>query len=270
LEPFVRGRYRGGMSVTVRPVGDLLREWRQRRRLSQLELSLDAEISTRHLSFLETGRSQPSRDMLLRLAERLDVPLRDRNILLHAAGYASVFPERPLDDPALRVARQAVDQVLAGHEPYPALAVDRHWTLVASNAASRRLMQDVDPSLLQPPVNVLRVALHPSGLAPRTANLAEWRAHLLARLGHQIQVTGDPVLIRLLGELRNLPGPGDLAHDVDPTAFVVPLKLVTSLGILAFFSTTTVFGTPVDITLAELAVEAFYPADSDALRVLAR
>jgi transcriptional regulator with XRE-family HTH domain len=261
------------MSVTVRPVGDLLREWRQRRRLSQLELSLDAEISTRHLSFLETGRSQPSREMLLRLAERLDVPLRDRNLLLHAAGYASVFPERPLDDPALRVARLAVDQVLAGHEPYPALAVDRHWTLVAANAACRRLMQDVDPALLQPPVNVLRVALHPSGMAPRTANLGEWRAHLLARLGHQIQVTGDPVLIRLLRELRDLPGPDGPAEDADPTAFVVPLKLVTSLGILAFFSTTTVFGTPVDITLAELAVEAFYPADSstaDALRVLAR
>ena len=160
------------MSVTVRPIGDLLREWRQRRRLSQLELSLDAEISTRHLSFLETGRSQPSREMVLRLAEQLDVPLRDRNLLLHAAGYASVFPERPLDDPALRIARQAVDQVLAGHEPYPALAVDRHWTLIASNAATTRLLAGVDATLLQPPVNVLRLALHPSGLAPRTANLA--------------------------------------------------------------------------------------------------
>src|SRR6478672_8787366 len=132
------------MSVTVRPIGDLLREWRQRRRLSQLELSLDAEISTRHLSFLETGRSQPSREMVLNLAERLDVPLRDRNLLLHAAGYASVFPERPLDDPALKIARQAIDQVLAGHEPYPALAVDRHWTLMAANAASRRLMAGVE------------------------------------------------------------------------------------------------------------------------------
>ena len=151
------------MSVSVRPIGDLLREWRQRRRLSQLELSLDAEISTRHLSFLETGRSQPSREMVLRLAEQLDVPLRDRNLLLHAAGYASVFPERPLDDPALRIARQAVDQVLAGHEPYPALAVDRHWTLIASNAATGRLLAGVDATLLQPPVNVLRLALHPAG-----------------------------------------------------------------------------------------------------------
>ena len=207
------------MSVTVRPVGDLLREWRQRRRLSQLELSLDAEISTRHLSFLETGRSQPSRDMVLRLAEQLDVPLRDRNLLLQAAGYASVFPERPLDDPALRIARQAVDQVLAGHEPYPALAVDRHWTLIASNAATSRLLAGVDAALLQPPVNVLRLALHPSGMAPRTANLAEWRAHLLARLGHQIQVTGDPFLARLLRELRDYPAPAEAAHDVDGTAF---------------------------------------------------
>ncbi len=260
------------MSVTVRPVGDLLREWRQRRRLSQLELSLDAEISTRHLSFLETGRSQPSRDMVLRLAERLDVPLRDRNLLLHAAGYATVFPERPLDDPALRIARQAVDQVLAGHEPYPALAVDRHWTLIASNTATTRLLAGVDAALLQPPVNVLRMALHPSGMAPRTANLAEWRAHLLARLGHQIQVTGDPILARLQRELRDYPAPDEATHDVDGAAFVVPFRLITDAGTLAFFSTTTVFGTPVDVTLSELAVEAFYPADAatvDALRQMA-
>ena len=177
------------MSVTTRPVGDMLREWRQRRRLSQLELSLEAEISTRHLSFLETGRSQPSREMVLRLAEQLAVPLRDRNVLLQAAGYAQVFPERPLDDPALQIARQAVDQVLAGHEPYPALAVDRHWNLIAANDATMRLVTGVDPALLQPPVNVLRLALHPSGMAPRTANLAEWRAHLLARLGRQIQIS---------------------------------------------------------------------------------
>ncbi|HME24363.1 MAG TPA: helix-turn-helix transcriptional regulator [Acetobacteraceae bacterium] len=256
------------MSITVRPVGDLLREWRQRRRLSQPELSLNAEISARHLSFLETGRSQPSRDMVLRLADQLDVPLRDRNILLDAAGYAAVFPERPLDDPALRIARQAVDQVLAGHEPYPALAVDRHWTLIASNDATRRLIARVDATLLQPPVNVLCLALHPAGMAPRTANLGEWRAHLLARLGHQIQVSGDPVLIRLLRELRDYPAPDEAAHDVDATAFVVPFRLKTGTGILAFLSTTTVFGTPVDITLSELAVEAFYPADATTAEVL--
>jgi transcriptional regulator with XRE-family HTH domain len=258
------------MSVNVRPVGDLLREWRQRRRMSQLELSLEAEISTRHLSFLETGRSQPSREMVLRLAERLDVPLRERNLLLHAAGYASMFPERPLDDPALIIARQAVDQVIAGHEPYPALAVDRHWTLITANAATRRVIEGVDPKLLQPPVNVMRLALHPAGMAPRTANLAEWRAHLLARLGHQIQVSGDPVLIRLLRELRDYPAPEEAAPEVDASAFAVPFRLITDNGTLAFFSTTTVFGTPVDITLAELAVEAFYPADAMTAEVLRR
>ncbi len=259
------------MSVTLKPIGDMLREWRQRRRLSQLELSLDAEISTRHLSFLETGRSQPSRGMVLRLAERLEVPLRDRNILLHAAGYASVFPERPLDDPALHAARQAIDQVLAGHEPYPALAVDRHWTLVAANAAVARLLAGVDAALLTPPVNVLRLALHPQGMAPRTANLGEWRAHLLARLGHQIQIGGDPVLVRLMRELREYPAPPDARDEIDAAAFVVPFRLNTETGTLAFFSTTTVFGTPVDITLSELAIEAFYPADpatADALRRL--
>jgi hypothetical protein len=211
--------------------------------------------------------------MVLRLAEQLDVPLRDRNLLLHAAGYASVFPERPLDDPALRIVRQAVDQALTGHEPYPALAVDRHWTLIASNAATGRLIAGVDATLLQPPVNVQRLALHPSGMAARTANLGEWRAHLLARLGHQVQVSSDPVLIRLLRELREYPAPDEVVHDVDPTAFVVPFRLLTDAGTLAFFSTTTVFGTPVDITLSELAVEAFYPADAstaDAMRRSAR
>ncbi|HEX3402433.1 MAG TPA: helix-turn-helix transcriptional regulator [Acetobacteraceae bacterium] len=258
------------MSTSVRPVGDILREWRQRRRLSQLDLAMEADISTRHLSFLETGRSRPSRDMVLHLAERLDVPLRDRNLLLHAAGYATVFPERPLDDPALQVARQAIDQVLAGHEPFPALAVDRHWTLVTANAASQRLMADVDAALLQPPVNVLRLSLHPAGLAPRTENLAEWRAHLLSRLRHQIDVTGDPVLARLLRELRDYPAPAEDGVDVEPTAVVVPFKLITEAGVLAFFSTTTVFGTPVDITLSELALEAFYPADAATTEVLRR
>lgn len=266
----MRKHYYDIMSVTSRPIGDLLREWRQRRRKSQLELSLDAEISTRHLSFLETGRSQPSREMVLRLAERLDVPLRDRNVLLHAAGYATVFPERPLDDPGLQIARRAVEQVLAGHEPYPALAVNRHWTLVASNQATMRLVDGVDAELLKPPVNVLRLALHPAGMAPRTANLGEWRAHLLARLTHEIQISGDPVLIRLLRELRDYPAPDDTAHVADEAAFVIPLKLIAPTGVLTFFSTTTVFGTPVDITLSELAVEAFYPADAATAEALRR
>ncbi|HZG66693.1 MAG TPA: helix-turn-helix domain-containing protein, partial [Herpetosiphonaceae bacterium] len=161
------------------PVGNLLRGWRQRRRMSQLDFACAAGISTRHLSFVETGRSLPSRDMLLHLAEHLEIPLRERNILLIAAGYAPVFPERRLDDPALEAARKAIDLVLAGHAPYPALAIDRHWTLIASNDAVPPLLGGVDPSLLQPPVNVLRLSLHPAGLAPRIANLPEWRAHVL-------------------------------------------------------------------------------------------
>jgi transcriptional regulator with XRE-family HTH domain len=250
-----------------RTVGEHLREWRQRRRLSQLDCALDAEISTRHLSFLETGRANPSRDMVLRLAERLDVPLRERNVLLVAAGFAPVFPQRPLDDPALQAAREAVDLVLKGHEPYPALAIDRHWTLIAANAAVSRLIAGADASLLAPPVNVLRLSLHPKGLAPRIQNFAEWRAHLLSRLRAQIDLTADPVLVALLTELQAYP----LASAKPPrptaapnhAAIVVPLRLKTDTGTLAFFSTTTIFGTPIDITLSELAIEAFFPADAE-------
>ena len=180
----------------VRPVGTLLREWRQRRRLSQLELAAEAEISTRHLSFLETGRALPSRAMLLQLAEQLNVPLRERNLLLVAGGFAPVFPERPLDDPALRAAQNAVERVLAGHEPYPALAIDRHWNMLAANRSVAPLLAGVAAELLQSPVNVLRLSLHPAGLAPRIANLREWRAHLLARLRRQIDLSGDEALRR--------------------------------------------------------------------------
>jgi transcriptional regulator with XRE-family HTH domain len=273
------------MVNSARSVGPLLREWRQRRRLSQLDLACEADISTRHLSFVETGRALPSRDMVLHLSDRLDIPLRERNVLLVAAGYAPVFPERALDDPALRAARRAVDLVLKGHEPYPALAVDRHWTLVAANAPVKRLMGGAAPALLAPPVNVLRLSLHPDGLAPRIANLAEWREHLLARLRHQIDVTADAVLIELFKELRGYPpaGPGSgnggaagappARSTVDDFAGVaVPFRLATEAGVLSFFSTTTMFGTPVDITLAELALEAFFPADAataEALRATA-
>jgi len=257
------------MSAPIRPVGDLLRAWRQRRGLSQLHLAGDAGLSTRHLSFVETGRSQPSREMVLRLAERLGVPLRERNTLLVAAGFAPVYSQRPLDDPALATARRAVELVLKGHEPYPALAVDRHWTMVAANATVPRLLTGVDPALMQPPVNVLRLSLHPQGLAPRIANLPEWRGHLLARLRQQIDVSADPVLTALLAELRGYPAPPLGSSEPEPAAVVVPLRLVTPVGVLNLFSTTTVFGTPVDVTLSELAVEAFYPADqvtADALR----
>jgi transcriptional regulator with XRE-family HTH domain len=185
----------------------ILREWRQRRRLSQLALACDADISTRHLSFIETGRSLPSRDMVLRLAERLEVPLRERNLLLLAAGYAPVFSERQLEDPALGAACKVIDIVLARYEPYPALAVDRHWTVVAANKMLAPLLADVEPSLLRPPVNALRLGLHPAGLAPRIANYTEWRSHLLTRLRRQIDLTADPVLMTLLSELGDYPAP---------------------------------------------------------------
>src|SRR5215470_212338 len=254
-------------------IGDHLREWRQRRRLSQLDLALEADISAKHLSFLETGRAQPSRDMVLHLAERLDIPLRERNVLLLSAGYAPVFANRSLDDPALRHVRHAVDLVLKGHEPYPALAVDRHWTLVAHNAAVPALIASADPSLLVPPVNVLRLSLHPKGLAPRIANLPEWRAHLLMRLRQQIDVTADGALIKLLDELSGYPAPGGgkaprgTVKD-EYAGVVVPLQFNTEAGVLSFFSTTTIFGTPVDVTLSELAIESFFPADSATAELL--
>jgi transcriptional regulator with XRE-family HTH domain len=252
------------------PVGGLLREWRQRRRLSQLALACEADISTRHLSFLETGRARPSREMVLHLAERLDLPLRERNRLLLAAGFAPVFPERALDDPALQAARRAVDLVLAGHEPYPALAVDRHWTLIAANGALAPLLAGIAPALLAPPVNVLRLGLHPEGLAPRVANYGEWRAHLLARLGHQVELSADSVLSELLEELRRYPAPAARVPQVAPAeaAVAVPFRLRTEAGLLSFISTTTVFGTPIDITLAELALESFFPADAETARAL--
>jgi transcriptional regulator with XRE-family HTH domain len=262
------------MTTAVEPVGQLIREWRQRRHLSQLDLACDAEISTRHLSFIETGRSSPSRDMVLRLAEQLDVPLRSRNTLLTAAGFAPMFPERPLADPALQPARTAIDQLLAAHEPFPALAVDRHWTLVASNEASRRLMGAVDPSLLAPSANVLRISLHPLGLASRIVNFGEWRAHVLSRLRRQVDVSADPILRALADELAAYPTPPTASADeASPYGdVIVPLRLSTDAGVLSFLSTTTIFGTPVDVTLSEIALESFFPADAataNALRALA-
>jgi transcriptional regulator with XRE-family HTH domain len=254
------------MGSATRPVGGLLREWRQRRRMSQLDLALGADVSARHVSFIETGRSVPSREMVMHLAQRLEVPLRERNALLLAAGYAPAFRERPLSDPALDAVRQAVELVLAGHEPYPAIAVDRHWLLLASNQAAGRLLAHVAPALLRPPVNVLRLSLHPDGLAPRIANLAEWRAHLLARLHHQVDITADPVLVDLMKELREYPvtegsDSAALAPELACSGVVVPLRLASPAGILSFISTTTVFGTPVEVTLSELALETFFPAD---------
>jgi transcriptional regulator with XRE-family HTH domain len=253
-------------------VGDLVRDWRQRRRLSQLELAGQADISTRHLSFIETGRSQPSRSLLLRLAERLDMPLRARNEMLNAAGFAALYAERPLDAPEMSVARRTVDAVLQAHAPFPALAVDRHWTLVAGNAAVGALLGGVSAALLQGAVNVLRLSLHPDGLAPRIVNLAEWRAHLLARLQQQIDRSGDAQLAALHAELAAYPSREGDAHAHDFNGIAVPLRLrVDGLAApLSLISTTTVFGTPVDVTLSELALECFYPADDATREALQR
>src|SRR6201998_1695978 len=183
-------------------IGDHLREWRQRRHLSQLDLAVDADVSARHLSFVETGRSAPSRDMVLKLAERLDVPLRERNVLLVAAGFAPAFPQRSLDDPALKSAREAINLVLKAHEPNPALAYDRHWNLVSAHRMVAPLLAGVPQRLFTPPVNIMRVALHPEALAARTVNIAEWGGHLLERLRRQCETTADPGLIKLYNELK--------------------------------------------------------------------
>jgi len=251
------------------PFGMHLRHWRQHRRLSQLDLAQEAGISTRHLSYVETGRAAPSREMVLRLVERLDVPLRERNGLLTAAGYAPMYHQRALDDPALEAARRAVDLVLKGHEPYPALAVDRHWNQVAHNALVPLLIAGAEPALLKHPLNVLRLSLHPDGMAKRIVNLAQWRAHLLERLAQQIATTGDPVLKALRIELAAYPvaDPGPTPSS-DLAGVVVPLQLRTEAGVLSFISTTTIFGTPVDVTLQELAIESFFPADAATAQAL--
>ncbi|MDQ3644972.1 MAG: helix-turn-helix transcriptional regulator [Actinomycetota bacterium] len=244
-------------------VGALLRDWRQRRHLSQLDLALEAEVSARHLSFVETGRSRPSAEMIQHLAERLDVPLRERNKLLLAAGYAPGYGQRALEEPEMGPVRDAIDQVLAGHHPYPAVVVDRHWGMVAGNRAIALLTAGAAEHLLQPPVNVLRLALHPEGLAPRIANLAEWREHLLDRLDRHAAATCDPALAALHTELVRLPGDDPPSRaDLAAGEIAVPLKLRHPEGELAFISTVTIFGTAIDVTVSELAIEAFYPADT--------
>jgi transcriptional regulator with XRE-family HTH domain len=253
-----------------RPVGELLRRWRGRRRLSQLELALESGISARHLSFVENGKSAPSREMILRLAEELDLPLRERNHLLLAAGYAPVYSEATLDSPEMSAVRRAVQQVLKGHEPYPAVVVDRNWNLRGANSGVALLTDGVSEELLAPMANVLRVSLHPDGMAPRIANLGEWRSHLLGRLRRQLALTADTGLSRLLNELSaypcdqpeteiEIPGPGDI---------VVPLRIRHEGRELAFFSTVATFGTPLDVTVSELAIESFFPADPETTSVL--
>ncbi len=253
------------------PFGEHLRHWRRHRRLSQQDLALQADISTRHLSYVETGRSQPSREMVLRLATRLEVPLRERNALLVAAGFAPMYAARALEHPDLAAARQAVQQVLEAHEPYPALAVDRHWTLVAANAGVAPLLAGVAPLLLAPPLNVLRLSLHPQGLGARLANAAQWRAHLLHRLDQQFAATADGQLRALREEIAGYPvAAGAAVGDAPPNPIAVPFRLHTSEGLLSFISTVTVFGTPVEVTLQELAIESFFPADEATRTALRR
>jgi transcriptional regulator with XRE-family HTH domain len=255
------------VTATDNRIGPLLRDWRQRRRLSQLDLALEAGVSTRHLSFVETGRSRPSPEMVLHLAQQLEVPLRQRNELLLAAGYAPKFAAHSLDDPELVPIRDALGHVLVGHEPYPAFAVDRGWNMVMSNGALGPLLEGVADELLVPPVNCMRVALHPDGLAPRIINLGDWRGHLLSRLAREIQLTGDPALEELYEELYEelLAYSGPVSEDApDASAIMVELHLAAAGGgQLRFFSTVTTFGTASDVTVAELSVEAFFPADAE-------
>lgn len=261
------------MDQPVAPFGQRLRQWRQQRGWSQLALSLRAEVSARHLSWLESGKAAPSRAMVLRLAEHLDLPPRERNALLAAAGFAPLFRERALADPALAPARAALQRLLDAHEPWPALAVDRHWNLVAANRMLPLLLQGLPPALLAPPTNVLRLSLHPQGLAGMIDPLPPWRAHVLARLARQVAASGDPVLAALHAELAALPPPAGAADAVASGAangaapgtvdeLVVPLRLNTPAGRLDFITTVTTFGAPHEVALAELAVETLLPADA--------
>ncbi|MBV9577848.1 MAG: helix-turn-helix transcriptional regulator [Chloroflexi bacterium] len=249
------------MLIAQPRVGELLRQWRERRRLSQLDLALQAEVSTRHLSFLETGRASPSREMLLRLAEQLEVPLRDRNELLLSAGYAPAYTETPVDAPPMAAVRDALRQVLAAHEPFPAFVVDRHWNLIDANQSTRMLTDHIPADLLEPPVNVLRASLHPRGLATRIVNLAEWRAHVLRRLRRQVALTSDDQLAALYDELRGYPGDAPATTLPEHSTVVVPLRLRHPAGELAFFSMLSTCESPSDITVDDLAIESFFPAD---------
>ena len=251
------------MRVDQVPFGVLLRRWRQGRRMTQEDLALAADSSTRHLSCLETGRAQPSREMVLHLAERLEIPLRDRNALLLAAGFAPAFEERSLAE--LDAARQAIDQVLQAHMPYPAFAIDRHWNVVLSNNALPQLYEDCAPDLLAKPANAVRLVLHPRGLGPRIVNFNEWRAHVVAALRRQIEARSDPLIQALLTEVIAYPpqiGGKAPAASEGAQRYATPLRIATPWGTVSFLSTTTIFGTPTDVTLSELALEMLFPADA--------
>jgi transcriptional regulator with XRE-family HTH domain len=261
------------MSNQTLSVGEMLCDWRQRRRYSQLALALEVEISQRHLSFLESGRSRPSRQMILRLAEYLQVPLRERNAMLLAAGFAPAYREQSLTSPDMAQVNAAIEQIVHGHGALPALAVDRTWTIRFANRALSALIEGASPKLLEGDVNALRISLHPEGLAPRIVNYREWRSHILSRLAHDIDRSGDPRLIALLDELKSYPVPPRAASARDtsdtPPTIAMPLVIDSREGQLSFLSTTTLFGTATDITLADIMIESFFPADpptSDRMR----
>ncbi len=253
------------LDSTAAPAGQLLREWRVRRRMSQLDLASSAGISARHLSFVETGRSRPSREMVLHLADTLDVPLRERNPLLVAAGFAPTYHATDLDAPEMHSVRDALERLLAAHEPYPAILVDRRWDLVSANDAAMVLVKGVDPDLLEPRCNVLRTSLHPRGLAPHIRNIAQWSSHIVDNVRRQIAITGDDELRGLERELMGYADDMGLAIPAfteSSRSIATPMRLRTESGELALMSMVATFGTALDITLAELTLETFLPADA--------
>ncbi|MGQ4382547.1 helix-turn-helix domain-containing protein [Streptomyces sp. SAS_270] len=243
-------------------IGELLRQWRHRRRLSQLDLAIAADVSARHVSLVETGKSNPSAEMVLRLADQLDVPLRERNRLLLAAGFAPRYAERSLDDGALSAARDAVERVLRAHEPYPAVAFDRRWNIVMTNRAVEPFFADVDPALLRPPINLVRLGLDPRGFAPLVVNLADVRLMFRSRIRRQLAAAPDAELTALYEELLE-PDSEDASSRSVASDVVIPMILRFDGRELRLFSTITTFGTPMDITLDEVAIESYYPADAE-------
>ncbi|MGW4894438.1 helix-turn-helix domain-containing protein [Kitasatospora sp. NPDC004240] len=261
-------------TTTGAGVGALLRGWRERRRLSQLQLALQADSSARHISFIETGRSRPSQEMVMRLAEHLDVPVRERNTLLLAAGYAPHYAETPLEDPALDALRAGVERLLLAHDPYPAIVVDGTYRVLATNRSIAILLAGVAPHLLEPPLNAMRITLHPQGLAPRIVNLRQWRRHLLEQMERQIALVRSEPLRALYEEVSVYPAPENPAlPEVSEDAFelfpfALPMLVAHEGRVLSFLSTIATFNTPMDVTVSELAMETFLPADPETMAFL--
>jgi transcriptional regulator with XRE-family HTH domain len=261
-------------SCMSRPsVGELVRDWRTRRRRSQLDLALDVGVSTRHLSFVETGRSRPSPELILALAHHLDVPLRERNTLLLAGGYAPRFSQRPLDDPAMASVRSSIQRMLDAHDPYPGVVIDRAWNVVQANRTGLGLVTGLPDHVIGPPLNIYRTCLHPDGLARRTTNFTDWATYLLGQLRRSVALTGDPLLEALEAEVLAYPNVAQITPMVagtgwDDPPILVPFDLATPLGEVSMFTTITVFGTPLDVTIDDLALELFYPADDESAHKL--